>query len=65
MGNSENILARKGFLSKIKSLNLNISGAIMDCVTEIGEKCAKNYLGAQFVTNSHNGKIYEGNIKEL
>ena len=55
----------EGFLNKLKSLNLTISSVIMDCVTEIGEKCAKNHLGAKFITNSHNGKIYEGNIKEL
>lgn len=53
----------KGFLNKLKSLNLTITSVIMDCVTGMGEKCAKSYLGAQFVTNSHNGKIYEGNIK--
>lgn len=55
----------KGFVNKLKSLKLTISSVIMDCVTEMGEKCAKSYLGAQFITNSHNGKIYEGNIKEL
>lgn len=55
----------KGFINKLKSLNLTIVSVIMDCVTEMGEKCAKNYLGAQFITNSNNGKIYEGNIKEL
>lgn len=55
----------KGFIDKLKSLNLTITSVIMDCVTEMGEKCAKNYLGAQFITNSHNGKIYEGNIKEI
>lgn len=55
----------KGFLDKLKSLELTISSVIMDCVTEIGEKCAKNYLGARFITTSHNGKIYEGNIKGL
>ena len=54
----------KGFLNKLKSLNLTISSMIMDCVTYLGEKCAKNYLGAQFITYSQNGKIYEGNIKE-
>lgn len=55
----------KGFINKLKSLNLTIVSVIMDCVTEMGEKCAKNYLGARFITNSNNGKIYEGNIKEL
>lgn len=55
----------KGFLNKLKSLNLTISSVIMDCVSYLGEKCAKSYLGAEFITNSHNGKIYEGNIKEL
>ena len=53
----------KAFLNKLQSLDLTISSVIMDCVTEIGEKCAKNYLGAKFITYSHNGKIYEGNIK--
>ena len=52
----------KGFINKLKSLNLTITSVIMDCVTEMGEKCAKNYLGAQFITNSNNGRIYEGNI---
>lgn len=55
----------KGFFNKLKSLKLTISSVIMDCVTAIGEKCAKNYLGAKFITNSHNGKIYEGSIKGL
>lgn len=55
----------KGFLNKLKSQNLTIFRVIMDCVTEMGVKCAKSYLGAQFITNSYNGKIYEGNIKEL
>lgn len=55
----------KGFINKLKSLNVTIVSVIVDCVTEMGEKCAKNYLGAQFITNSNNGKIYEGNIKEL
>ena len=55
----------QGFINKLKSLNLTIVSVIMDCVTEMGEKCAKNYLGAQFITNSNNGRIYEGNIKEL
>lgn len=55
----------KGLLNKIKSLNLTISSVIMDCVSYLGEKCAKNCLGAHFIANSYNGKIYEGNIKEL
>ena len=55
----------KGFINKLTSLNLTIASVIMDCVTEMGEKCVKNYLGARFITNSNNGKIYEGNIKEL
>lgn len=54
-----------GFIDKIKSLNITISGIIMDCVSDIGEKCAIKYLNAKFITNSKNGKIYEGNIKEL
>ena len=54
----------KGFLKKIKLLNVTISSVIMDCVSEIGEKCAKSYLGAQYITNSHNGKIYESDTKE-
>ena len=54
-----------GFLNKLKALNLNIESVIMDCVTEMGERFAKYFLGAKFVTNSNNGKIYEGNIKEL
>lgn len=55
----------KGFVNKLKSLNLTISSVVMDCVTAMGEKCAKNYLGAQFITNSQNGKIYEGRIRGL
>ena len=55
----------KGFINKLKSLNLIIVSVIMDCVTEMGEKCAKNYLGARVITNSNNGRIYEGNIEEL
>ena len=55
----------QGFIDKLKSLNLTITSVIMDCVTDIGEKCAIQYLSAKFVNNSKNGKIYEGNIKEL
>lgn len=54
----------KGFINKLKSLNLNIVSVIMDCVSEIGEKFAIKFLNAKFITNSIGGKIYEGNIKE-
>jgi hypothetical protein len=50
----------KGFINKLKSQNLIISSVIMDCVTEMGEKCAIKYLNAKFITSSQNGKIYEG-----
>lgn len=55
----------KGFINKLKRLDVKISSVVMDCVTEMGEKCARNRLGAKFVTNSQNGKIYEGNLNEL
>lgn len=53
----------KGFIDKVKSLNMAISSIIMDCVSDMGEKCAIKYLNAKFITNSKNGKIYEGNLK--
>ena len=55
----------QGFIDKIKSLNITISSIIMDCVSNIGKKCAIKHLKAKFITNSENGEIYEGNIKEL
>lgn len=54
-----------GFLKKIKSYNVVIDRVIMDCVTDIGEKCAIKHLGAKFIRKSSSGKIYEGQIKEL
>ncbi|MBE6124602.1 MAG: hypothetical protein E7184_03655 [Erysipelotrichaceae bacterium] len=54
-----------GFIKKMKSLKVNISNIIMDCVTELGEKFAIKYLNAKFICNSSTGKIYEGYIKEL
>lgn len=52
-----------GFKDKLlafKKRNIKISLIIMDCVTDIGEKCAINYLNAKYVCNSNGGKIYEG-----
>ena len=55
----------RGFIAKLQALNLNIESVIMDCVTDIGERCAVKYLDAKFITNSNGGKIYEGRIKDL
>lgn len=52
----------KGFINKLKYLNISISGIVMDCVSNMGEECAKRLLGAKFITNSCGGKIYEGNL---
>ena len=54
-----------GFINKIiklKNKNINIANVVMDCVTDIGEKCAINYLNAKFVYNSSTGKIYKGKL---
>jgi len=51
------------FIKKIKSFNVSICGVVMDCITQIGEKSAVNYLGAKYVCPSQTGKIYEGNLK--
>ncbi|MBE5735086.1 MAG: hypothetical protein E7361_01395 [Clostridiales bacterium] len=59
------MLLWQGFCNKINKLQNNgihISRVIMDCVTDIGEKCAIKYLNAQYVTKSPNGKIYEGQV---
>ena len=34
----------------------------MDCVTDIGELCAKKFLNGNYICNSSNGKIYEGKL---
>ncbi len=52
----------QGFIAKINQLSdkgVRICNVIMDCVTDMGEKCAKEYLGAMYITDSRNGKIYE------
>ena len=52
----------QGFCDKVKKINSqgkHISHIVMDCVTPIGEKCAKHFLKAHFVTTSKHGKIYE------
>lgn len=54
-----------GFINKLKTMKINISSIVIDCVSEMGEEFIKQQLNAKFITNSHNGKIYEGNIKEL
>lgn len=54
-----------GFINKLKTMKFNISSIVIDCVSEMGEKFIKQHLNVKFITNSHNGKIYEGNIKEL
>lgn len=59
------VLLWRGFLNKLKNLNVTISSVIADCVSEKGEKLAIHGLNAKFITNSHNGKIYEGNISEI
>lgn len=53
-----------GFINKLKTMKINISSIVIDCVSEMGEKFIKQHLNVKFITNSHNGKIYEGNIKE-
>ena len=59
------MLLWKGFCNKINELQergVKITKVMMDCVTDIGEKCAIKYLNAKYVTKSPNGKIYEGCI---
>ena len=54
-----------GFKEKIKALissGMIIDTVIMDCVTDIGKKCAINYLNAKYICDSDNGKIFEGNL---
>ena len=52
----------KGFLENLKQKKLKIDKVIIDCVSEDGEKFVKRNLKAKFVTNSVEGKIYEGGI---
>lgn len=59
------VILWRGFLNKLKNLNVTISSVIADCVSEKGENLAIHGLNAKFITNSHNGKIYEGNISEI
>lgn len=54
-----------GFIKKLKSLNAQVSSVIMDCVSEIGERSAIKTLNAKFITNSINGKIYEGTLDHI
>lgn len=54
-----------GFVNRINKMKINISGIVSDCVSEKGEKFIKKHLSVKFITNSHNGKIYEGNFKNL
>ncbi|MGN0960648.1 MAG: hypothetical protein ACI4PF_00445 [Christensenellales bacterium] len=54
-----------GFINKLKTMKINISSIVIDCVSEMGEKFIKQHLNVKFIINSHNGKIYEGNIREL
>ena len=55
----------KGFYRKLKEFNQNgitISSVVADCVSTMGEKCAIKCFNAKHVSNSSNGKIYEGKI---
>lgn len=54
-----------GFINKIKTMEIIISSIVIDCVSEMGEKFIKRNLNVKFITNSHNGKIYVGNLMEL
>lgn len=54
----------KGFIKMIKSKNLSCPHIIIDCVSDSGEKYVKKHLSAKYITNSQNGKIYEGYIKQ-
>lgn len=56
------LFAFKNKIEKLKRRGADFSNIIMDCVSEQGEKSAKNLLNAKFVTNSKGGKIYEGEI---
>lgn len=51
-----------GFLEKLRKFNIEVSSIIMDCVTDIGELCAKKFLNGNYICNSSNGKIYEGKL---
>lgn len=53
----------KGFKDKIEKLRSSgvvFSSVIMDCVTPIGEKCAKKFMNGKYICDSDGGKIYEG-----
>ena len=49
-----------GFLDNIKQKKLKIDKVIIDCVSEDGEKFVKRNFKAKYITNSYQGKIYEG-----
>ena len=51
-----------GFLENIKQKKLKIDKVIIDCVSEDGEKFVKRNFNAKYITNSCEGKIYEGCI---
>ena len=54
-----------GFIKHIKKFQIHINNVIMDCVTDIGKRCAKNYLKAKKIRKSKHGEIYEGRIIDL
>lgn len=58
------IILWKGFIKKLKRLKVNIDSIIMDCVSPIGEKCARHCMSGRLITKSKHSKVYEGNIKE-
>ena len=68
----QNTLALKylfqGFVNKMKILKnegIHISNILMDCVSVMGRKCAIKMLNGKFITNSSNGEIFEGDLRNL
>lgn len=51
-----------GFLKNLMQKEIGVDKVIADCVSQDGENFVKRNLKARFITNSDNGKIYEGYI---
>ncbi len=51
-----------GFLENLKHRNFKINKVIFDCVSESGENFVTRNFKAKYITNSNQGKIYEGSI---
>ena len=52
----------KALMSKLYHLGVKKVKIVMDCVTTLGEKSAKNLLKAKYVRASKTGKIYKASL---